>query len=156
LFANAGATVAGNESVPEQSGSRDLFDGKFIAASRAGPACISTDWGAEVESLSPQGARKLVPALRRDYVAAAAYDDGAIYTAQSSPAPILNIAPSNTGVLLSWIVPSMPLMLQQNPDLISTNWTAVLVEPTLNYGRLENEVCVPAPTGRNFYRLISK
>lgn len=30
--------------------------------------------GAEVESLSPQAARALVPALRRDYVAAAAYE----------------------------------------------------------------------------------
>lgn len=30
--------------------------------------------GAEVESLSPRGARELVPALRRDYVAAAAYE----------------------------------------------------------------------------------
>ena len=134
----------------------------FIAASRPRPAYVSTNRGATWSLLDAPITNWQSVACSADGCKIIAsqydYDGGTIYTAQSSPAPILNIAPSNTGtgVHLSWIVPSIPLMLQQNPDLTSTNWTAVLAEPSLNYNRLENEVCVPAPPGRNFYRLISK
>jgi hypothetical protein len=37
----------------------------------------------------------------------------------------LDIAASGSGLLLSWIVPSMPFVLQENANLNTTDWIDV-------------------------------
>jgi hypothetical protein len=46
--------------------------------------------------------------------------------------------------------------LQQNPDLITTNWTDVTNTPVLNLTNLQNQVFLPLPAVNSFYRLESR
>jgi hypothetical protein len=83
-------------------------------------------------------------------------DPGGIYEFQTTAKPLLSITSSSTELLLSWIVPSISFVLQQNQSLAAGDWTNVSAEPTLNYNRLRNEVRVQAPTGQVFYRLAAR
>ena len=83
----------------------------------------------------------------------AALNGQGIYTAHSTPTPVLGIAPSGTKALLSWTIPSMDFTLQQNSDLSSTNWTDVPTRPILNLTNLQNQVIVAPTNGNTFYRL---
>ena len=78
---------------------------------------------------------------------------GGIYTLQSIPESFLNIAPSDTNLTLSWIVPSTNFVLQQNTDLTTTNWTDATNSPVLNFTNLQNQVTLPISAGDAFYRL---
>jgi photosystem II stability/assembly factor-like uncharacterized protein len=113
---------------------------------------ISTNFGA---SWTPSGAPE-------DWVSIASSADGTklvaagtrggIYTWQSMPAPVLHIASVNTSLVLSWIVPRIDFVLQENSDL-STNWTDVTNRPALNFTNLQYQVLVPTSAGNRFYRL---
>lgn len=85
----------------------------------------------------------------------AAVSDGGIYTWQTTPTPVLNITPAGSGLLISWIVPSMPFALQETADLNAPDWTAVPMAPILNLTNLHHEVTVPLTNGNRFYRLQS-
>jgi len=74
-----------------------------------------------------------------------------IAAVQTPGAPLLSIARSNAAVIVSWPVPSAGFVLQQNPDIGTTNWTDVGMSPTRNGPNLE--VLVPSPVGNKFYRL---
>jgi hypothetical protein len=74
-----------------------------------------------------------------------------IYTAQITPAPTLNITPTNGNLLLSWIIPSTDFVLQQSCDL--QNWTDVTNQPVLNLTNLQDEVSLSPSTSNCFYRL---
>ena len=80
---------------------------------------------------------------------------GGVFTLQSTPAPVLAVARSGGKLAFSWIVPSIHFVLQQNPDLGTTNWTDVPATPALDYSTLRNQVTIPAPAGPMFYRLAS-
>jgi photosystem II stability/assembly factor-like uncharacterized protein len=80
---------------------------------------------------------------------------GGIYTCQTTPKPVLDLTPSATGFLISWIVPSMPFVLQENADLTTTNWNDVTTAPILNFTNLYYEVSVPVASANRFYRLKS-
>jgi hypothetical protein len=84
---------------------------------------------------------------------AATVDGGGIYTWQTAPSPKLIIAPTAGGLLISWIVPSMPFVLQENADLNTADWTAVPMTPILNLTNLHHEVTVPLSGTNRFYRL---
>jgi hypothetical protein len=76
---------------------------------------------------------------------------GGIYTSQTTPAPSINLTPTNSNLTLSWIVPSTAFVLQQSSDLGS--WTDMTNTPVLNLTNLQNEVIL-SPTGSSiFYRL---
>jgi hypothetical protein len=68
-------------------------------------------------------------------------------------APGLNIAPANTNLAVSWIVPSTNFRLQQNLDLTTTNWMDVTNAPVLNLTNLHNEVILSPAGSSGFYRL---
>ena len=78
----------------------------------------------------------------------------AIYTSYSTPAPLLNIVPSDANLALSWIIPSTNFILQQSPDLSS--WTDVTNAPTLNLTTLQNVVTLSPTNSSGFYRLASQ
>lgn len=83
----------------------------------------------------------------------AAIDSGGIYTWQTTPHPVLNVTRIGTNLLLSWIIPSQPFVLQENADLTTTNWTDATSAPVLNLTNLQNQVTLPLPAGSRFYRL---
>ena len=78
---------------------------------------------------------------------------GYIYRAQSVPQPVLKTRLSGTNLVLSWIIPSAPFVLQETDDVTNPNWSALPLVPVLNTSTLENEVTVPLRTGNSFYRL---
>lgn len=78
---------------------------------------------------------------------------GGIYTLQITPAPQLNIAPTNGRLVFSWTVPSTNFVLQQNFDLTTTNWVRLTNAPTLNFTNLQNQVCLSPTNSSGFYRL---
>jgi hypothetical protein len=67
--------------------------------------------------------------------------------------PQLSISLVTNQVRLSWPTPA-PFVVQQNADLNSTNWVS-LTNELLSAGS-ENEVIVPPPSGKMFYRLTSQ
>ena len=86
---------------------------------------------------------------------AAAVEVGGIYTWQTTSPPTLDITPTAGGLLISWIVRSMPFVLQENADLNTPDWTAVPMTPILNLTNLHHEVTVPLSGTNQFYRLQS-
>jgi len=78
---------------------------------------------------------------------------GGIYTAQSAPAPVLDVTHSGDNANISWIIPSTEFILQQNSDLTTDNWMDVTNAPVLNLTNLQNEVVVPVSINNQFYRL---
>jgi hypothetical protein len=85
----------------------------------------------------------------------AVVNGGGIYSWQTTPTPVLNLTPSGGSFVISWIVPSMPFVLQENADLNTTNWIDVPTQPNLNLTNLHHEVSVPLSNTNRFYRLKS-
>jgi hypothetical protein len=79
---------------------------------------------------------------------------GGIYTWQNTPSPVLSLTPFGDDVVISWTIPSMSFVLQQNSDLSTTNWTQVTTLPVLSLTNLQNQVFLsPAASGSAFHRL---
>jgi hypothetical protein len=130
--------------------------GKLVAAGDHGPLYTSPDSGATWTSNSGPSELwwwSVASSADGSKLVATVYNGG-IYTWQSSPAPLLRVSPSGTNVVISWAVPSMNFVLQQNSDLNRANWTDVTTAPTVT--NLQNQVVLPAPTGNAFYRLLSR
>ena len=128
-------------------------DGTRLVTS-SGSICTSMDTGATWTSNS-------VPGMNWSSVASSAdggrlvavVNDGGIWTAQFTVAPLLLIRPSASNLVLSWTVPSLPFVLQENSDLSTTNWTDVPGTPELNFTNLQHQMTLPLPAGNRFYRL---
>jgi photosystem II stability/assembly factor-like uncharacterized protein len=97
-------------------------------------------------ALSADGASMVVSVGYPNY-------SGPIYTSQTTPAPQLNLAASDGNLMLSWLIPSVNLGLQQSSDLTTTNWTDMTNLPVLNLTNLQNQVVLPPPDGTSFFRL---
>jgi photosystem II stability/assembly factor-like uncharacterized protein len=80
-------------------------------------------------------------------------NSGGVYMLQTTPSPQLNCTPINTNITISWTVPSINFVLQQNVDLTTTNWLTLTNTPLLNFTNLQYQVAL-LPTNNNaFYRL---
>ena len=84
-------------------------------------------------------------------LAACSRINGAIYTyaEPATNAPQLNISLAGGSAYLSWPWPSTGYILQQNTDLVTTNWVAVSSPPAV-----VNQVIAPATNSQNLYRLV--
>jgi hypothetical protein len=80
---------------------------------------------------------------------------GGIWVSQVTPEPELKLVVSGNKLKASWIIPSANFVLQQNPELSTSNWTTVINPPTLNFSNLEYEVDLSPTHERAFYRLAS-
>jgi hypothetical protein len=78
---------------------------------------------------------------------------GGIFHAQTTPASALDMVRSDTSAAISWIVPSMDFVLQQNADWTTTNWTDLPTPPVLNLTNLQYQMAIPTTNVRSFYRL---
>jgi hypothetical protein len=84
----------------------------------------------------------------------AVVEGGGIYTWQSTATPLLSIARSESHTVISWTVPSMDFVLQQNSHLTTTNWMDLTNALVLNLTNLQNQVSIPTgSTTERFYRL---
>ena len=83
----------------------------------------------------------------------AAVNGGGIYTLETTPTPVVEIAISRGSLTLSWIIPSTPFVLQESADLTAANWVDVTVERTLNFSNLHYQATLPLSGDRRFYRL---
>lgn len=82
--------------------------------------------------------------------------DGFVWAGYNTPSPQLNIQSSDQALNLSWLIPSTNFVLQQNPDLTTTNWTAISNTPVLNFTNLQQQVSVPSSPSNTFFRLIAQ
>ncbi len=130
---------------------RSNYDSQGV--DHGGSIYISADSGATWALNDAPATNWLSVASSADGTKLVAVANGGIYTSQTTPHPILNVTPSGTNLLLSWIIPSQPFVLQENADLATTNWTDVASAPVLNLTNLQNQVTVPLSTARRFYRL---
>jgi hypothetical protein len=87
---------------------------------------------------------------------AAVVDGGGIWVSQTTPSPILNIAPFSSNVALSWLAPSTNFVLQQNSDLTTANWVTLTNTPVLNLTNLQDEIILSPPADNGFFRLKSQ
>ena len=83
----------------------------------------------------------------------AAAQDGGIFSLGSSPLPQLSAQRSGTNMLLYWPSSAAGFRLVANPDLNTTNWSAVTNATTIVHE--EVQVLLPDTSGRSFFRLIS-
>jgi len=80
---------------------------------------------------------------------------GPIYSAQTISSPQLHIALANPSVLLSWLTPSSPFVLQQKSNLQASSWVTLSNVPVFDAGTLQNVTTVPASSSSAFYRLAA-
>jgi len=156
LSTNAGLTWAPSGAPPEYWNTVACSaDGTKLVAAGSGALYTSADSGATWTSNN----------IDYEYwLSAASSADGGrlavvgwqIYTSASSPTPWLKPALSGGNLVLSWTVPSTSLVLQQNPDLATGNWTDVPGVAALNLTTLQYQVAVALTNARNFYRLESR
>lgn len=115
-----------------------------------------TDWASNnITSGTPDRITAAVAADGSRLFVAISGSESGIYTWQATPTPTLNIRPTADGLRISWIVPSMPFVLQETADLNATGWIDVTTQPTLNLTNLHHEVSVPLSSTNRFYRLKS-
>ena len=81
---------------------------------------------------------------------------GGIWISQTTPAPQVNLMPTNGNLALSWIIPSTNFVLQQNLDLTTSNWVNVTSPPSLNLTNLEEEITLPMTNASGFFRLATE
>jgi hypothetical protein len=133
---------------------------QFIAVELGGLIHVSTNSGAAWTSpdasfenwaavASSADGKKLVAA------AGPGYDDG-IFISDSIPSPKLNVSSSFANLLISWIVPSTNMVLQQSRDLSTGNWTTLTNLPVLNFTNLHKQLTLSPTNSSGFFRLISE
>lgn len=129
-------------------------DGTKVAAVNEGSIYTSTDSAATWRSNN-------APAMNWSWIASsadggklvAAVKGGGIYTSSSAPAPQLSLASSVSNLVLSWVVPSRDFALQENSDLVNTNWADVPATAVLNLTNLQFQTIMPSTAVSRFYRL---
>lgn len=137
-------------------GTRLVAAGGANGFGSGGTISISTDSGATwTGNDSPIATWSSIASSADGHKLVAVVNGGGIWTSQSTPRPVLSIAPAGTNFVLSWIVPSMNFVLQQEADLNAPDWTEVTATPTLNFTNLQNQVFLSPPTDNRFYRLRS-
>jgi hypothetical protein len=135
-------------------------DGATLAAVAAPFVYISTNSGATwTQANAPAGAWQTVAVSSKGADLLVAGRDGMQTLHQpgaippSPPSPSLSMARSGPGLVLSWLVPSTPFVLQQSSDLAGNGWQGVSAAAILNPANLHNEVTLPSPSDNAFYRL---
>jgi hypothetical protein len=156
---NSGLTWSSNSAVNATwSSVASSADGtKFVAVDNAGLVLVSTNSGTTwATNLAPIVAWQPV-AMSGDgskIIAGAAY--GSIYisqSVQSAGPPRLSISLSGNQAFLTWPTNAAGFNLQQNTNLLTTNWVTVTNIPVVT--NILYQVTVPTTHSQNFYRLAT-
>ena len=130
---------------------------RLVAAPYSAPIYTSTNSGLNWETNDAPSLQWNAVASSADGRRLVAVAPPGIWTSQSTPTPPrLNITRIPDGILLSWTIPSISFILQQNPSLAAANWSDVTITPTLNYSTLTYEVALATPATAVFFRLASQ
>ena len=120
-------------------------------------AGVGTDEGvlppkqAHLETVSRRRGRRTGASAADGCKLAGASLNRGIWMAQTVPTAKLNIAPQNSALKISRLVPSTDLILQPGADLSS--WADLTNQPALNLTNLQNEISLPFSSNGGFYRL---
>jgi hypothetical protein len=130
---------------------------KLVAVAYNGNIYTSTDSGDNWTSNSVTSEPWTGVASSADggKLVAVAYNGG-VWTKQTTQPPKMNITSSNSDRTLSWIIPSTNFVLQQNPDLTTSDWTTLTNTPTLNLSNLNDEIILSASNTSSFFRLMAQ
>jgi photosystem II stability/assembly factor-like uncharacterized protein len=153
---NSGAfAVTNNTTVSNWTSVASSADGsRLVAVSSGGAIYTSAEAGATWASANaPKVPWAGVASSADGCKLVAVANGGGIYTWQTTPTPTLSITTRSGALLISWVIPSMRFILQQNSSLTSTNWTDLIAPVALNLTNLQEQVSIPAPTAPMFYRL---
>jgi hypothetical protein len=127
---------------------------RLVAGVAGGPIFTSMNSGVSwISNQAPSRTWSSVASSADGCKLVAAVNGGGIYTWQTTPTPVLSIAPSGSKFVLSWIIPSAPFVLQQAADLATPNWTDVPTPPILNLTNLQHQVTVPLSSSNRFFWL---
>jgi hypothetical protein len=153
---NAGAswtqTIAPNL---DWSGVACSAGGTKLVAVSGGAVYVSADSGESWVSNSIPDNNWTYAAVSADGDQLIAVGGAGIWTAQSTPAPQINLTQVNGSLALSWIIPSTNFVLQQNSDIPGTNWVNVTNTPVLNFTNLQEQVILTPSNSHGFYRLAT-
>jgi len=129
-------------------------DGRIITAITVIAFYISTNLGATwtpVTSLEGGDYYQFASSADGNVLIGANWFVDSIDVIRLSPTPVLRIAPFSNSAVLSWILPSVSVVLQQSTDLNTTNWTDVGSPLTLT--NLQYQTTVSTATNQMFFRL---
>ena len=136
---------------------RSSTDGtRLVAGSWEGAVYLSTDSGQTWSTARGPAAPWQAVASSADgsRIFAGIWDvsQGGIYKA--NVAPVLNIATTASGTVLSWEGPADAYLLQQRQNLTSGDWQLVNAVPTVSNGK--NQVLIDSKNGHSVFRLIQQ
>lgn len=83
-----------------------------------------------------------------------AISGGSVWTYQTIPSPQLGITQSKSNLVISWLIPSTNLFIQQSPDLLS--WSSITDQPALNLTNLNYELNITPSNASSFFQLVSQ
>jgi hypothetical protein len=154
--ADAGATWAPT-SVPRSYWNSlvSSADGTRLVAAGSGGIYLSTNGGVNWSQSSPESSAKLSLSADGNRAFAATGALG-LLVLSSPPNPILNIRSTEDGFVISWDIPSMGFVLEENVDLEQMNWIEIPALPELNHVKLQHQVKVSSTKKLSLYRLRSR
>ena len=130
-------------------------DGTTLVAVSGGSVYVSADSGESWVSNDIPDNNWSYAAVSADGGQLIAVGGTGIWTAQTTPAPKMNITQAKGNLTLSWIIPSTNFVLQQNSDLTTANWSTVTNTPVLNLTNLQEQVILTSTNSHGFYRLAT-
>jgi hypothetical protein len=140
--------------IPWQSVASSADGTRLVAVSDTGPIYTSTNSGVSWSvSAAPGTNWQFVASSADGCKLAAVVNGGGTYVWQTTPTPALTVTRLGTNLVISWLVPSIPFVLQQNTDVSSPDWISVTATPELNLTNLNYEISLPTVQGHRFYRL---
>ena len=159
ISTNSGGSWTSNSVIARGSAACSSDGSKLVVCNTNGQIYISTNYGISWISNNIVGNRWSCVASSADgnRLFAAEYGGSSkVWTYQVTPSPKLNVAPANTNVALSWLVPSTNFVLEQSSDLTTADWVTLTNTPVLNLTNLNNEVTLSPSNSGGFFRLMTQ
>ncbi|HSU56150.1 MAG TPA: sialidase family protein [Candidatus Dormibacteraeota bacterium] len=154
---NYGATWASNSLPPNSSWLAPACsaDGRRITViAQKGLIYSSTNSGLTWTSNSAPGLTWQSVASSADGNSVfAAPSGGKIWVRRTTPAPVLALTNSASGLVLSWVLPSAQFVVQRSDILQPPAWTDLSNAPLLNLTNLQNQLLLPTGNVSGYYRL---
>ena len=157
---NTGATWISNNvpDLPWEGIALSADGSRLVAVAQGQPIYTSTNFGTTWMTNNTPNQTWWACASSADgsKLVSVANNGGGIYTSYLTPAPQLNLTPASGQLLLSWLVPSTNVVLQENLDLTTANWVTLTNIPMLNFTNLQNEVILSPANRSGFFRLVTQ
>lgn len=144
----------------------DIISGNNVASSADGKRLVLAGRGSPIYTSTNSGTTWVTNNAPSSWEAVASSADGCtlvaidyvngIWIGRLTNSPKLNLGKTNGSIAFSWPVASPNFVLQQNPDLGTTNWTTLTNTPTLIFTNLQDQITFPATNSSGFFRLSTQ